>query len=76
MKNSESYLSEIAETKTENDFEIKGNINILEKRELKRWSELLCCKEEDLIQSVLVIGNNAKIVDTYLYLNRKKVIKN
>ncbi|OFY84507.1 MAG: hypothetical protein A3F72_13950 [Bacteroidetes bacterium RIFCSPLOWO2_12_FULL_35_15] len=49
-----------------------GRIDILNKQELKCWSELLCCTEEDLTQAVLTIGNAAKLVDTYLYLNRKK----
>lgn len=50
----------------------KGTIDITKKEELKRWSELLCCKEDDLIHAVLTIGNSAEIVDTFLYLNRKK----
>lgn len=50
-----------------------GRIDILNEQELKYWCELLCCTEDDLTQAVLTIGNAAKLVDTYLYLNRKKL---
>lgn len=53
---------------TDND-----HIDINNVEELKRWRKLLCCKEEDLVQAVLIIGNSAKMVDMYLYLNQKKL---
>jgi succinate dehydrogenase flavin-adding protein (antitoxin of CptAB toxin-antitoxin module) len=48
-------------------------IDISKKEELKRWSKLLRCQERDLVQAVLSIGSSVKMVDTFLYLNRKKM---
>lgn len=47
-------------------------IDISKKDELKRWSKLLSCREDDLVQAVSTIGNSVKMVDTFLYLNRQK----
>ncbi len=49
-----------------------GMIDISNHEELKQWTEILCCKEKDLVEAVMVIGNSAKMVDSFLYLNRKK----
>ena len=51
----------------------KSRIDISNKKEIKCWCKKLGCKEEDLTQAVLTIGNSAKTVDLYLYLNRKKI---
>lgn len=50
-----------------------GRIDISNKKELKCWCKALGCKEEDLTQAVLTIGNSAKTVDLFLDLNRKKI---
>ncbi len=47
-------------------------IDISKDDEINYWSTVLSCTKEDLIQSVLTIGNSATIVNTYLQLNRKK----
>lgn len=51
----------------------RENIDISNKKTLAEWCEKLCCTEKDLIEAVLTIGNSAKIVDAFLYLNRKKI---
>jgi hypothetical protein len=48
-------------------------IDISKDDEITYWSNLLSCTKEDLIQSVLTIGNSATIINTYLQLNRKKI---
>ncbi|MBL0331090.1 MAG: DUF3606 domain-containing protein [Bacteroidetes bacterium] len=48
-------------------------IDISKKEELQRWSKVLSCREDDLVQAVLSIGNSVKMVDTFLCLNRKKL---
>lgn len=48
-------------------------IDISKDDEITYWCNLLSCTKEDLIQSVLTIGNSATIVNTYLQLNRKKL---
>lgn len=39
---------------------------------IKKWCQLLDCKEKDLIEAVRLIGNAAGAVDDYLYMNLKK----
>ena len=40
--------------------------------QLAYWSEKLCCRQDDLVEAVLKIGNSARMVDDFLILNRKK----
>lgn len=47
-------------------------INISETREVVYWAYVLECEQEDLIYAVQRIGTCAKLVDDFLYLNRKK----
>jgi hypothetical protein len=51
---------------------VSGHIDISNKKELKCWCKLLRCSEEDLKHAVLTIGNAAKPVDDFLFLNRQK----
>ena len=39
---------------------------------LKKWCQLLDCKEKDLLDAIRLIGNAAGAVDDYLYMNLKK----
>jgi hypothetical protein len=40
--------------------------------EVAYWCNVLMCEKEDLIKSVMSIGNSAKMVDDFLILNRRK----
>lgn len=48
------------------------HININEAREVVYWSYVLECDKEDLEYAVQRIGTCAKLVDDFLFLNRKK----
>lgn len=48
------------------------NINVRNKVELKFWCKMLKCDEHSIIWAIRNIGNSAKMVDTYLELNRLK----
>ena len=48
------------------------HININESRELAYWSYVLQCEQQDLVNAVMKIGTSAKMVDDFLYLNRRK----
>jgi hypothetical protein len=50
-----------------------NQIDISKEDEITYWSNLLSCTKEDLIKSVLTIGNSATAVNIYLQLNRKKL---
>lgn len=51
---------------------IGKTVSIHSDQELNYWCEMLECSQEDLIQSVIRIGNSAKMVDDFLILNRRK----
>lgn len=55
------------------DFEQKNiKIELKDEASIKEWCEKLNCKEKDLLDAILVIGNSARAVDCYLTMNRKK----
>lgn len=39
---------------------------------IEYWCKLLNCEKQDLLQAISVIGNSLTVVDSYLFLNRKK----
>jgi hypothetical protein len=47
-------------------------IEIDGKASLKKWCEVLDCKEKDLLEAINLIGNSAGAVNDYLYMNLKK----
>lgn len=53
------------------DEEIATRINIADRRMVREWSEKFRCSEDDLIDAVLVVGNQVRVVRDYLILNRK-----
>lgn len=57
---------------TDNNYLIGKTVSIHSDQDLNYWCELLQCNQDDLIQSVIRIGNSAKMVDDYLILNRRK----
>lgn len=59
-----------------NDHLREQHINIQETREVMYWTYMLECEKEDLIQAVIKIGTNAKMVDDFLILNRRKLSAN
>lgn len=59
-----------------NDHLREQHINIQESREVMYWTYMLECEKEDLIQAVIKIGTNAKMVDDFLILNRRKLSAN
>lgn len=63
----------VMEAKREdNDHLIGKTISLNSDQEMNYWCEQLECTQEDLIQSVIRIGNSAKMVDDFLILNRRK----
>lgn len=57
---------------TDNSHLIGKTVSIHSDQDLHYWCEVLQCDQQDLIQSVIRIGNSAKMVDDYLILNRRK----
>ena len=51
-------------------------INIKEERELLYWSHTLECEKNDVVQAVIKIGTDAKMVDDFLIMNRRKISSN
>lgn len=47
-------------------------IEITNESSIKEWCIKLNCKEKDLLDAIIVIGNSAKAIDCYLTMNRKK----
>lgn len=47
-------------------------IEIDGKTSIRKWCEILDCKEKDLLEAINLIGNSAGAVDDYLYMNLKK----
>lgn len=50
----------------------EGKIDLTNKDNLAKWCTELKCEEKDLVHAVLSIGNNVKVVNDFLILNRKK----
>lgn len=49
---------------------IRGKqINVNQENERRYWAGLLGCKESDLMQAVLKVGNSAVSVEAYLSMN-------
>lgn len=64
-------------TKQKTNDELTGMwVNIDHDREISYWCAKLKCEPEDLIHAVLKIGRSAKMVDDFLFLNRKKKVTN
>lgn len=47
-------------------------IEITDQNSLSEWTQKLNCKEKDLLEAIVIIGNSAFAVDCYLTMNRKK----
>lgn len=55
------------------DLELKNmKIEITNESSIKEWCTKLNCKEKDLLEAMITIGNSANAVDCYLTMNRKK----
>lgn len=66
----------IMDEKTADNAHLAGQkINLHSDENIRYWCRELNCNQDDLIQSVLRIGNSAKMVDDFLILNRKKNYK-
>ena len=49
------------------------HINITDREERRMWAMKIGCEEKDLIDAVMVVGSSVRVVDDYLFLNRKKL---
>lgn len=56
-----------------NNEHLRGErINIREEQDVLQWSRKLNCEPNDVIHAVAKIGTCAKMVDDFLFLNRRK----
>ncbi len=51
-------------------------IDIENNKDVKYWSETFGCSEEDLVDSVLKVGDIPRVVNLFLTLNRKTIKQN
>lgn len=50
-----------------------AKINLSEESSLLYWCKKFECEKEDLLKAINKVGNEAALVDCYLYLNRWKI---
>lgn len=63
----------VMEAKKDDNTHLVGKtISIQSDQDINYWCAQLGCNQEDLVQSIMRIGNSAKMVDDFLILNRRK----